>query len=241
MGQAGHLQLLPPTQPNASAYVYDALLRRTTFLSVLEDAVDNACSSLFDELTKVEGNVPDKLTSGARTSRQGMTLHEFCQTAMQHALAQGRSTFLSTTSLRPSHSGSIRTFAAPATPPATASCCRPIESYEQDVEESRFDARDSPGLQCIILLFISRQRFNGIKADLLCLNHECVPRQLAQGVGVRCRLSQCLCYCGSYPCISAAPETRHGGFQSAGTRRRAATCEAPPCSAGPRARLPSFR
>jgi hypothetical protein len=89
MRRAGQQYL--PAHPNESEIAYDARLQRTTLLNVLEDAIDNACARLFDEPVRVEGNIPPELVEWCKNiDLQGSNLHEFCDQAMHHALADGQ-------------------------------------------------------------------------------------------------------------------------------------------------------
>jgi hypothetical protein len=79
-----------PVLPNESEHSYVARLERTTLLNILEDSIDNACSRLFDEPVKLEGNVPPELAEWAKNiDLDGSSLHEFAASAMQHAIADG--------------------------------------------------------------------------------------------------------------------------------------------------------
>lgn len=89
MRRAGPLYL--PPHPNETEDAYDARLRRTTLLNVLEDSIDNACARLFDEQVKLGGQIPPELLDWAKNiDLAGATLHEFCDMAMHHALADGQ-------------------------------------------------------------------------------------------------------------------------------------------------------
>jgi hypothetical protein len=88
MRRAGQQYL--PAHPNESPAAYVARLDRTTLLNVLEDSIENACSRLFDEPVKVEGNVPPELVQWCKNiNLDGASLHEFCASAMYHGISDG--------------------------------------------------------------------------------------------------------------------------------------------------------
>ena len=89
MRRAGAMYL--PPHPNETQGAYQARLERTTLLNVLEDSIDNACARLFDEQVKLAGEIPPELAEWAKNiDLAGSTLHEFCDQAMHHALADGQ-------------------------------------------------------------------------------------------------------------------------------------------------------
>ena len=89
MRRAGPMYL--PPHPNESEEAYDARLQRTTLLNILEDSIDNACARLFDEPVRLEGEVPPEMVEWAKNiDLHGSSLHEFCDQALHHALADGQ-------------------------------------------------------------------------------------------------------------------------------------------------------